>query len=257
MSGTRFFLFTHPTVRLLQLVTVLALAMVGLQAVEIVTGPVAEPSPTNVVIRWTTDHASGSRVRLGVSKNKLDARAGAGISAEHRVVISDLKPGTRYYYSVGTARVPLATNSFTTPGLADHREPRPAQDPARRESIAAPATADTSGAGTTPPLTAPPTRKTWGHIASLQDHFDRHGSDFGARTPDDYAAQAWLFLQRARVEGLPAKRDETGVLRVFDAQTGAFAAYNRDGTTKTYFKPGRRSYFADQPGKPEDLRNTP
>ncbi|MSU36366.1 MAG: hypothetical protein EXS36_14970 [Pedosphaera sp.] len=161
MSGTRFLPFTQQTVRLLQLLTVLALAMVGLQAVEIVTGPVAKPSPTNVVISWTTDNSSGSRVHLGVSKNNLDIRAEAAIGVEHRVVISDLKLGTRYYYSVGTARLPLATNSFITSGLADLPEPTPAKNSAQRESAAAPVTADKSGTETTPPLKAPPTRKTW------------------------------------------------------------------------------------------------
>lgn len=37
--------------------------------------------------------------------------------------------------------------------------------------------------------------------------------------------------------------------RVFDPKTGAFAAYNRDGTTKTFFKPGSPGYFERQPGR--------
>jgi pyocin large subunit-like protein len=65
---------------------------------------------------------------------------------------------------------------------------------------------------------------------------------------------AWEFLQRAKTEGLPAKQDETGVLRVFDPGSGAFAAYNRDQTTKTFFKPGSRDYFARQPGHSIDLK---
>jgi len=101
---------------------------------------------------------------------------------------------------------------------------------------------------------APPARTTWGNVASLPDHFARHGRDFGAKDPDDYARMAWEFLQRAKAEGLPAKQDETGVLRVFDPKSGAFAAYNRDGTTKTFFKPGNSDYFARQPGRSIDLR---
>jgi pyocin large subunit-like protein len=89
----------------------------------------------------------------------------------------------------------------------------------------------------------------------LADHFDRHGRDFRAASAEDYAAQAWLFLVRACAEGLPAKQDSDGVVRVFDPGSGAFGAYNRDGTTKTYFKPGRRGYFEDQPGEPVNLRN--
>ena len=96
----------------------------------------------------------------------------------------------------------------------------------------------------------------WGNISSLQDHFDRHGKDFHATSPDDYARQAWEFLQRATSEGLPAKIDESdGTLRVWDPRTHAFAAYNRDGTAKTYFKPGSPDYFQRQPGKPIKLKS--
>ncbi len=98
-------------------------------------------------------------------------------------------------------------------------------------------------------------RETWGHIDSLPDHFARHGRDFQASDAEDYAAQAAAFLQRARTEGLPAKRDADGSLRVYDPDTGAFGAYNRNGTTRTYFKPGSPDYFERQPGSRVDLRN--
>jgi pyocin large subunit-like protein len=83
----------------------------------------------------------------------------------------------------------------------------------------------------------------------LQDHYDRHGADFSATSPDDYAAQAWRFRERVVAEKLPMKWDGDTV-RMFDPKSGAFAAFNRDGTTKTYFKPGGQSYWQRQPGKP-------
>jgi pyocin large subunit-like protein len=98
---------------------------------------------------------------------------------------------------------------------------------------------------------------TWGNPGSLADHFTRHGADFQARDAEDYAAKAWAFRQRALAGGLQMKLDGDGVLRVFDPATGAFAAYNRDGTAKTYFKPGSRDYFARQPGKPVTPRDLP
>jgi len=97
-------------------------------------------------------------------------------------------------------------------------------------------------------------RQTWGHPETLPDHFARHGPDFGARTPDEYAAQAHAFLQRARTSGLAAKRDRNGELRIYDPATDTFGAYNADGTTKTFFKPGNPSYFDHQPGDRVDLR---
>jgi pyocin large subunit-like protein len=104
-------------------------------------------------------------------------------------------------------------------------------------------------------FSAPPrAAQSWGNPASLPDHFARHGADFGARNAEEYARMAAEFLQRAKAEGLPAKVDGTGVLRVFDPRSGAFGAYNRDGTTRTFFKPGSRGYFERQPGQLVNLR---
>lgn len=99
-------------------------------------------------------------------------------------------------------------------------------------------------------MQAPPTRQTWGHLDSLQDHFNRHGSDFSSKSPDDYAAQAWIFLQRARAENLPMKLDDTDrTLRVFDPATRVFGVYNSAGQTKTFFKPDNPTYWQRQPGR--------
>ena len=103
--------------------------------------------------------------------------------------------------------------------------------------------------------TAPHAAETWGNPASLPDHFARHGADFGARNAEDYARMAAQFLERANAEALPAKIDSAGTLRIFDYRTGTFGAYNRDGTTKTFFKPGTRDYFERQPGRSVNLRN--
>src|SRR5450755_2430106 len=89
--------------------------------------------------------------------------------------------------------------------------------------------------------------RTWGNPASLPDHFARHGQDFGARSADEYALMAYKFLRRATVAGYPAKLDSERVLRVFDPATGTFAAYNPNGTTKTFFKVRNPAYFNRQP----------
>jgi len=98
------------------------------------------------------------------------------------------------------------------------------------------------------------TARTWGNPSTLRDHFARHGRDFGAKDPEDYARMAYDFFQRAQVQGLPAKVDGAGVFRVFEPSSGTFGAYNPDGTTKTFFKPGSRGYFERQPGRRADLR---
>ena len=97
--------------------------------------------------------------------------------------------------------------------------------------------------------------RSWGNPASLPDHFARHGRDFGARNADEYALLAYQFLHRATVERYRAKIDNQRVLRIYDPRTGSFGAYNSEGTTKTFFKPGSAGYFDRQPGREIDLRS--
>lgn len=78
----------------------------------------------------------------------------------------------------------------------------------------------------------------WGRPSTLQDHFERHGSDFGATTPEEYAAKASEFLATSRQQGgMLTKVDDKGVIRVYDPSTNTFGSYNPDGTTRTFYKP--------------------
>jgi pyocin large subunit-like protein len=77
----------------------------------------------------------------------------------------------------------------------------------------------------------------WGNPNTLQDHFGRHGADFGATTPEDYVAQFSEFLQRSQAEGLPTKVDSNGTIRTYDPASNTFGSYNADGTAKTFYKP--------------------
>jgi len=92
--------------------------------------------------------------------------------------------------------------------------------------------------------------QSFGNPAKLEDHFLRHGADFGASSADDYANQASNFLQSSLRDSLPAKIDAEGVIRVYDPSTNTFAAFNPDGTTRTFFKPSSPTYFDRQPGSP-------
>jgi hypothetical protein len=71
----------------------------------------------------------------------------------------------------------------------------------------------------------------------LDQHFEKHGAEFGRITRQDYLNQAQL-LRDTRVGGpvLEAVRAD-GVITRFDRQTGAFIAFNRDGVIRTFFKP--------------------
>lgn len=228
-------------------------ALASLHAVELVETPTVSQEGTSVTIRWKTDVVCGTRARLGTDPTQLTSKAEGPVGLQHEVTFRELNPATTYHYEIGTARFVLQKGSFTS-GRPDLARPPPSRPVARPPASASASTPPAQAAPATPQV--PPTRKTWGSMRTLQDHYDRHGRDFSATSPDDYARQAWLFLQRAASEGLPAKLDDTdGTIRVWDPKTRAFAAYNRDGTTKTFFRPESPTYFQRQPGKKIRLKD--
>src|SRR5262245_33302331 len=94
------------------------------------------------------------------------------------------------------------------------------------------------------------TGKVWGirvgfvNERRLEEHYEKHGAEFGNITRLDYLHQAQL-LRDTQVGGPvleTGRRD--GVTTRFDRQTGAFIAFNPDGTIRTFFKPndGERYY---------------
>ena len=71
----------------------------------------------------------------------------------------------------------------------------------------------------------------------LDEHYEKHGAEFGRITKHDYLRQAQL-LRDARVGGpiLEVIRKD-GVVTRYDRQTGAFIAFNPNGIIRTFFKP--------------------
>ncbi|MGA3204807.1 MAG: hypothetical protein ABSF12_20120 [Bryobacteraceae bacterium] len=85
----------------------------------------------------------------------------------------------------------------------------------------------------------------------FEEHFAKHGREFGNITADQYLHLAQEL--RDAPAGGPileiAKPD--GIVTRFDKRSGAFGAYNRDRTIRTFFKPndGER-YFKRQGERP-------
>ena len=81
----------------------------------------------------------------------------------------------------------------------------------------------------------------------FDEHFQKHGAEFGAITAQQYLLLA-QNLRDAPVGGsiLEAKRGD-GVISKFDKTHGYFGAYDADGTIRTFFIPndGER-YFRRQ-----------
>lgn len=255
---------------------VLALLSAAAQAVELLGPPRITVNADSATLTWRTDVPCGTRLSLGTDLNKLQPKAEGGVTDNHTVTLTGLTPGVTYYYAVSSAKQKLGAGTIVIPvagGSASSSAPATAVPSSKsvverlRDALVPKPQAKTlpsapqpppvfPGSGSSsgsvqrpPPAAAPPSSRTWGNLASLPDHFARHGADFQSRNQDDYAAKAWLFLQRARTQPLPMKLDEDGTLRVWEAKTGTFAAYNHDGTTKTFFKPGSGTYWQRQPGR--------
>jgi len=71
----------------------------------------------------------------------------------------------------------------------------------------------------------------------LEEHYEKHGAEFGAASRQDYLRMAQK-LRDAPAGGpiLEAVRRD-GVVTRFDRQTGAFIAFNPNGVIRTFFRP--------------------
>jgi hypothetical protein len=73
--------------------------------------------------------------------------------------------------------------------------------------------------------------------AKLQDHFERHGSDFGAQSPAEYQDQASNFTTGEKPAGVLEKVRPNGDVVRYDPNTDEFGVASRDGIIRTYYKP--------------------
>ncbi len=92
------------------------------------------------------------------------------------------------------------------------------------------------------------TKESWANLKTLDDHFARHGADFGATSADDYARMGSEFFQRGGAQHLPTKIAPDGTIRMYDPATNTFGSFAPNGMTKTLFKPTSPDYWSRQPG---------
>jgi pyocin large subunit-like protein len=83
--------------------------------------------------------------------------------------------------------------------------------------------------------------------AQFDEHFQKHGAEFGHVTQQEYLREAQA-LRDAPVDGnIEEIRRDDGTSSRFDRSSGAFLAFNRDGTIRTFFKPNDgEAYFRRQ-----------
>jgi pyocin large subunit-like protein len=71
----------------------------------------------------------------------------------------------------------------------------------------------------------------------LDEHFAKHGAEFGRISRQEYLRQAQLLRDTAAGGPVLEAVRNDGVVTRFDRQTGAFIAFNSNGVIRTFFKP--------------------
>ncbi len=74
----------------------------GVQA-ELIRGPyLQKASPTSITVRWRTNVYDRSRVQYGPQPNEMEYFVDdSTLVSEHSIQLTDLKPNTKYYYTIG------------------------------------------------------------------------------------------------------------------------------------------------------------
>jgi hypothetical protein len=82
------------------------------------------------------------------------------------------------------------------------------------------------------------------------EHYAKHGREFPGLTRDEYLRLAQDLRDRKTGGGLIEFVREDRVITRFDRKTGAFLAFDRDLTIRTFFKPNDgEAYFKRQQGR--------
>ena len=71
----------------------------------------------------------------------------------------------------------------------------------------------------------------------LDEHFAKHGADFGSVTQDEYLKMAQQLRDARPGKFILESKRKTGGGAKFDTRNNAFVAFDEDGTIRTFFVP--------------------
>jgi pyocin large subunit-like protein len=74
-------------------------------------------------------------------------------------------------------------------------------------------------------------------LEQLRDHFQEHGSDFGASNPDEYEHMADAFLGGSKASTVHECVRRSGMKVRYDPTDDAFGIIDSANFIRTYFKP--------------------
>ncbi len=81
------------------------------------------------------------------------------------------------------------------------------------------------------------TGAAFGSPAKLEDHFNRHGDDFGAQSAQEYQQQADNYLTGPLKNGALEKVRQNGDVVRYNPSTGEFGVVSANGVIRTYYRP--------------------
>jgi len=107
--------------------------------IKITSGPTVEPQDTTATVRWNTNKKAATILRYGADANDLDQKQSQkGGSTNHSVTLSNLQPGTVYYFAIMTDSDKVRTQSqFQTTGQTAAAENPPEQSSSQPEQAGA------------------------------------------------------------------------------------------------------------------------
>ncbi len=82
---------------------------------------------------------------------------------------------------------------------------------------------------------------------SLQEHFEKHGAEFSARSKEEYLARAQAVRDAPVSASVLERVRADGVVTRYDRKSGTFVAFEADGRIRTCFRPNNgEEYFLRQ-----------
>ena len=106
------------------------------QTLQITNGPIIEMADDHsATIAWSTNAESSSRVWYGTDVNNLTQFAESGYSSggTHRVQLTNLRPGTTYYFEVESGQGRRSRGEAETGGVLSFRTVRNGERPVRNQ----------------------------------------------------------------------------------------------------------------------------
>ncbi|MDR1442999.1 MAG: hypothetical protein LBJ02_11590, partial [Bifidobacteriaceae bacterium] len=87
----------------------------------------------------------------------------------------------------------------------------------------------------------------WRFLDLTRDqHFRRHGSDFGAGSVEEYEQMASAFANRRGSDGVESFVSHTGLIFMYEPATNTFLMCRSNPHLITFFKPTSAAYWKTQ-----------